>query len=170
MSLRPQFCQFCEFVSLTVFVALLSMVGACAQTPAPPATSAATTTTNAKVALQAYLGKWRPTSFSEQQNIGSLTISVDELSIEVGNASVSYEIDKQTTDGVIVRVTGRKPSDAFPKIKALAFSLETQTVTNLAPGGATKTRELLRVCYLPSSLDGLALDTKKTSCGNTYTR
>jgi len=151
-----------------IVAAMLLVTSACAQGPTSPAASGSAAATEA--ALRPYLGKWRPTSFSEQQNIGSLTISVDSLSIEVGSASVSYEIEQKTIDGVIVRVTGRKPSDAFPNIKALAFSLETQTLTSSPPGGVTKTRELLRICYWSGSIDRLASGIKKASCGNTYTR
>src|SRR3954453_3013859 len=49
--------------------------------------------------LQPYLGKWRPTSGSEELNIGSLTIAADRLTLETG-PSLIYEFVKQTDDGV----------------------------------------------------------------------
>ena len=148
-----------------VFAAMLIAVSACAQGPTPPATSGNTT-----AALQPYLGKWRPTSFSEQQHIGSLTISESGLSIEVGDASVRYELERNTSEGVILRVTGRKPANAFPKVTFLAFFTEMQTVDSFPPGGPTKTRVLLWICYWSGSLDQLASGIKKAQCGNTYTR
>jgi spore coat protein U-like protein len=163
MLLRPQ------FLLTALFVVMLSSPSACAQSPTAPATSS--TATDAKAALQPYLGKWRPTSFGEQQNIGSLTISESSLSIEVGGASVSYELERKTDDGVIVRVTDRKPDNAFPKVTYLAFLTEMQTVESFPPGGPTKTREQLWICYWSGSLDRLASGIRKASClRNSYTR
>ena len=161
MLLRPQ------FLLTALFVLMFSSLSACAQSSTAPATSS--TATDAKAALQPYLGKWRPTSFSEQQNIGSLTISESSLSIEVGGASVSYELERKTDEGIILRVTSRNPANAFPGLNALAFMVETETVTGPPPAGFTKTRELLSICYLSGSLDRLASGIKKT-CGNRYTR
>ena len=124
-----------QFSLTAVFVVMLSTASACAQSPTTPATSS--TATNAKAALQPYLGKWRPTSYSEGLNIGSLTISVDGLSIETGS-SLTYEFVKQTDEGVIVRVTGRKPANAFSGLKALAFLVETETVSGPPPAGVTR--------------------------------
>ena len=149
-----------------IVAAILLMTSACAQRPTTPAASS--TGIDTKAALQPYLGKWRPTSYQEGLNIGSLTISVDGLSIETCS-SLTYELVKQTDEGVIVRVTGRKPANAFPGLKALAFLVETETVTGPPPAGVTRTRELLWICYLSGSLDRLASGIKKT-CGNIYTR
>jgi hypothetical protein len=157
-----------------VFAVTLFATTACAQGPAAPTNIAAKSAeSNATAAvLQPYLGKWRPTSYSEGLNIGSLTISVDGLSYEVGGASVSYEVVRKTDEGVILRVTGRKPVDPSAA-KAMAFSLETQTVDSFPPDGPTKTRQLLwiyRCGSIDSLVSGFAQATKATCSKNAYTR
>jgi hypothetical protein len=161
-----------SFIGLLAITASLLAVGVCAQisTTSPKAETEPTPEAISSDILRPYLGKWRPTSYSEGLNIGSLTISEDRLALEVGGASVSYEIDRQIANGVFVRVTGRTPANAFPGLTALAFSVAMETVTGPPPGRVTKTRELLRICYWSGSLDQLASKMSKTSCGNAYTR
>jgi hypothetical protein len=139
-----------------------------AATPAYAAEPAGKVATS--IALQPYLGKWRPTSYSEGLNIGSLTISEDSLSLEANGSSLSFVVEQQLDEGVIVRVTGRNPTNAFPKVTALGFSVRKETVTGPPPEGVTKARELLWICYWSNSIDRLALEIKKASCGNAYTR
>jgi hypothetical protein len=147
-----------------VLVATLFITSACAQGPATPTTPSM----DAKAALQPYLGKWRPTSYSEGLNIGSLSISENGLSVEVGG-SLTYEVVRKTDEGIILRVTGRTPPNAFPS-NALAFSLETHTITSFPPGGPTKTRQDLWI-YWCSSLERLASGISKASCSkNGYMR
>ncbi len=159
------------FARALILAASLFSAGACAQTSTPSPSAKAKPKTQLAPAdiLRPYLGRWRPTSYSEGLNIGSLTITEDRFSVEVTGWSVTFVVDRQTDEGVIVRVTDRKPDDAFPGLKALAFTVETETVKGPPPAGITKTRELLWVCYLSDSLDRLASGIKKT-CGNIYTR
>jgi hypothetical protein len=135
----------------SVFAVFLISVSACAQSPAPLAPGS----TDAKTALRPYLGTWRPTSFAEELKSGPLTISVDGLSLEMGPL-LTYDVAEATDEGVILRVTSRKPANAF---------------RTAAPTGMTWTRESLRICYWSGSLDRLvALGIKKAPCGNTYIR
>lgn len=147
-------------------VAFLFTVSACAQNPATSATPSIDT----KAVLQPYLGKWRPTSFREEMNIVSLTITENTFSFEMDGPSVRFVVDRKIDEGVIVRVTDRKPSNAFPGLTALAFLTETQTLESFPPGGPSKIRELLRVCYWSGSIDQLVSGNKKALCGNTYIR
>ena len=169
ISLSFQFLR--TFTKIFGLAAFLFTASACAQDPTIP--TASSTATDAKAALQPYLGKWRPTSYSEGLNIGSLTISVDGLSYEVGGASVSYEVVRKTDEGVILRVTGYKPVSHPRAAKAMAFSLEMHTVKAVVPTDVTTTRQLLSI-YSCGSVDsltsGFAQGTKTTCSKNTYTR
>lgn len=151
-----------NLIQFLLLAVVLAATSACATEPMPQSV--------ASEALRPYLGKWRPTSYGEGLNIGSLTITETELSVEVGGASLSYELERQTSEGVILRVTGRQPDHAFPGIAALAFSVKLETVTGPPPAGITKIRELLRICYWSGSLDRLAVEVTKAPCGNAYTR
>lgn len=149
----------------SVSAVFLISVSACAQAPA----TLTPASTDAKTALQPYLGTWRPTSFAEERKSGWLTISVDRLSLEIG-PSVTYDVVEVTDEGVILRVTGREPADDFRGLTALAFSVKTETVTGPTPGAIPRRRELLRICYWFDSLEWLASEMKRAPCGNTYTR
>ena len=142
-----------------------------AQEPTMSAVGAAERTSkfDATTILRPYLGKWRPTSYQEELNVGSLTITETEFSVEATGASVTFVIERQTKEGVVVKVTGRKSADTFPRLTNLAFMVESETVTGPPPANLVKTRELLWICYLSGNLDRLASGIKKT-CGNIYTR
>jgi len=160
-----------QFSLMAVLMVMLSTASACAQSPATQATSS--TATDTKAALQPYLGKWRPTSFQRELNIGSLAITDNRLSMEFGG-SVTYELVKKTDKGVIVRVTGRQPANTHPEVTAFGFSLETETVTGPPPARITKTREILRICYGFGDLDyatgQLVSEMKGRRCPYTHTR
>lgn len=162
--------SFRSFARALILAVSLFPVGACAQTsttlPAGGAESAPPVV--AADVMRPYLGKWRPTSYRTGLRIGSLTISDVGISNEVGE-SLAYEFVRQTAEGVILRVTRRKPDNSFFGAKALAFSLGTQTVESFPPGGPTKTRELLWICYR-DNLDQLASIVMKASCGSIYVR
>lgn len=177
MNLDPKYISiqpFRSFARALILAASLFSTGACAQAPTTPPAGGAESAPRVVTpdVMRPYLGVWRPTSYSEGLNIGSLTISVDGLSYEVGGASVNYKVVRQTDEGVILRVTDRKPVDPSAA-KAMAFSLETQTVDSFPPGGPTKTRQLLWI-YRCGSIDslasGFAQATKATCSGNAYTR
>ena len=170
MSIPPESPQWLRRCGVTV-IQLLFLATAFVVLAAPSALATEPLPQSvASEALRPYLGKWRPTSYSEGLNIGSLAITETGLSVEFGGASLSYELERQTSDGVILRVTGRKPDHAFPGIAALAFSVKLETVTGPPPAGITKIRELLRICYWSGSLDRLAVEVTKAPCGNAYTR
>lgn len=163
--------SFRSFARALILAVSLFPVGACAQTlTTPPAGGAGSAQPVVAVDLmRPYLGKWRPTSYSEGLNIGSLTITEKGFSIEATGASVTFVFERQTNEGIVVHVTGRKPVDAFPGLTNLAFMVERETVTGPPPANLVKTRELLWICYLSGNLDRLASGIKKT-CGNIYTR
>ena len=162
---------------LTAFVLVVTLftTSACAQ---GPVTSTTTPSTDTKAALQPYLGKWRPTSFKRELNIGSITVTETGLSIESGGL-VTYEFVKKTDEGTIVRITGRRPTNIHldltqSDVTAFGFSLETQTLESFPPGGPSKTREMLRICYGLGSIEsavGLLISEMKTKrCPYTYIR
>ncbi len=156
-----------------ILVASLLCVGACATSPISSAHSETTdkqsNQVSASEALRPYLGKWRPTSYSEGLNIGSLTITEKGLSLETG-PSLTYEIVEQTDEGVLLHVTSSEPDDRFRGVKALAFSLEIHVIPSFPPGGPPKKRQDLWI-YWCDGLGRLALGISKASCSkNGYMR
>lgn len=161
---------FRQNIFLSFLIALLFFTGACAQTSERPATE--------KI-LQPYLGKWRPTSASKELYLVSITITETGVSIETGG-SVTYELVKKTDEGVIVRVMDRHAVGPYysdlTKSRATVFglSLGMHTQDSFPPGGPSKTRELLQICYESGDIDSavkrLISEMKTGQCPDTYTR
>lgn len=161
------------------FMILLFMTSACAQNPATSATSSLDTKSlDTKTVLQPYLGKWRPTSFSKELHMVSITITETGLSIEAGG-SVTYEFVKKTDEGVIVRVIDRHATNphlglTHSHTTAFGFSLEMQTLDSFPPGGPSKTRELLLICHgsgdIDSAVKRLISEMKTRRCPDVYIR
>lgn len=165
--------------SLVLAVSLLS-VSACAQNSAtlPKAEAEPTARAISSEILRPYLGTWRPTSFSKELHMVSITITDTGLSIETGG-SVAYEFVKKTDEGVIVRVTDRHATNPHLDLThshttAFGLSLEMQTLDSFPPGGPSKTRELLRICYGSGDIDSavkvLISEMKTGRCPDVYTR
>lgn len=127
----------------------------------------------ASEALRPYLGKWRPTSFRRELNIGSITVAETGFSYESGG-SMTFEFVKKVEEGVIVRITGRQPANTHPEVTALGLSLETKTLTGPPPAGVTRQREELRICYGFGDIDDatkqLVSDMKSGRCPYTHIR
>lgn len=127
--------------------------------------SDASSSVNTDEILKRYLGKWRPTSFAEQQNIVSLSITASDLSLETGG-SLRFEVRRVIDDAVMVRVTERSPG-AFVGTGAMAFLLEEVTTRNV---DATRTRAVLRI-YWCEREEQLNRGLQSASCSrNSYVR
>ncbi len=155
-------------ISTLLCLLFLAICGCAAEgvSPAPTQTTPAPASDAGKM-LQPYLGTWRPTSFAEEMNVGSLTITASGLSIATGG-SLTFQLMRREGEAVILRVTGQKPASASSP-GALAFKLEQQVRKNDVTG-AESSRQLLWI-YWCDHLEDLAAGLASSSCSrNRYVR
>lgn len=125
-----------------LLIALLCLTAGCAAEESRESTHRAErdAVTSAEV-LRPYLGRWRPTSFAEQQNIVSLTISATELSLQIGGVLTLSNVTQQNGAVVMQWVSREPPMESG----ALGLVLEQERQTNSA--AQEPTREFLRIYW-----------------------
>lgn len=148
-----------------LLAALLLATVACAQEPSAPSATAGVS----QEALRPFVGTWRPTSAAEERNIESITISTKEISVAAEKRQVlKFTLERQTDEGVILRVTGKSPGDQS-STRALALSLDTKTAAG-AQSGTKDSRQFIWI-YWCSRLEQLSGQLDKSACSkNGYFR
>lgn len=116
--------------------------------------------------LRPYLGRWRPTSFAEQQNIISLTIGATELSFETGG-TWRFSNVSQRDGAVVVQWTSHEPA-AEEGSGGMGLVLERQKQIDSAGQESTEERLWIYWCDNISKLSG-GIETWKCS-KNLYMR
>lgn len=117
--------------------------------------------------LRPYLGRWVPTSFAEERNIVSLTISETALSIQTGGV-LTFVAIKQVEQALIVQAIDHELPPAEASF-ALGLRLEREPPTNSA-AKQESARELLRI-YWCDSIEDLSGTVEQWQCSkNAYVR
>jgi hypothetical protein len=118
--------------------------------------------------LRPYLGRWSPTSFAEQMNIGALTISATGLSFATEEA-MTFTLGRREARGVVLEVTGSEPPEAFASYPAIGLTMEWPTDEEPRPG-EQRTEEFLWIYWCDRS-DKLSGDVAAWQCShNSYRR
>jgi len=118
--------------------------------------------------LGPYLGRWRPTSFAEEMNVVSLTISATGLSVETGGA-MTFTAVRQEARGVVLQITGREPPTSFAAYEAIGMTIEQRTYEG-PTHGEQRTQEFLWIYWCDRS-DELSGSVEAWQCShNRYRR
>jgi hypothetical protein len=150
-----------------LLIALLCLTAGCAatETHERPATVKPAALGWAET-LRPYLGRWRPTSFAEQQNIISLTIGATDLTFEIGG-TWRFSTVSQRDGAVVVQWTSHAPP-AQDRAGVMGFVLQQQKQTDSA--GQPSTEEVLWI-YWCDNLSDLSGEVEHWHCTkNLYMR
>jgi len=148
----------------TLIVASVFMVVGCAS---GAESGHASTPEAAQIILRPYLGRWVPTSFAEERNIVSLTISATALSIETGGVLKFTDV-REVEHGVVVQAIDQERPPAEASF-ALGLRLQREADGNDEPRRQSA-RELLWI-YWCDSIRDLSGNVENWRCSkNAYLR
>lgn len=150
-----------------ILASLFAAVGCVAGSQNDKASAVITDVADAEGMLRPYLGRWIPTSFAEERNMVSLTISPTNLSIQTGGV-LSFSSVRQAEGAVVMQAIDPARPGAEGAF-AIGLRLAQQQRMN-SVSGQESNRELLWI-YWCDSLEQLTGSVEDWQCSqNSYFR